>query len=460
MRDNSRNRVFFGLGTIGRDMFYTTVSMYLLFFLTEVLDLPDDTMWGMTLILTVLRVFDALNDPFMGLIVDNTRGRYGKFKPNIAVGAALSVVFMLPMFTGLGLSGAAYLAVFGLCYLGWDISYGINDIAYWSMLPALSLDQKEREKTGAFARICGNIGMYAVVVGILPLTGMLTAKLGSARTAWFAFALAASVLLLVFQLFTLLGVREKQGAFREEEKTSLKDMVRVLIGNDQLLITTLSMGLFMIGYMTTTTFGTYFFKYAYGDESMYAVFALVLGAAQLTALSVFPLFSKRFNRKKLYTGATALVVLGYAVFFLSPMRILPIAVAGLLMFIGQAFIQLLMLMFLADTIEYGQLKLGRRNESITFSVQPLINKLGGAVASGIVSATVILSGINSAKSAADVSAEGIALMKAAMLILPLVCILLGFVVYARWYRIDEARYAAIVDELTKRGDIRPPEAAP
>ena len=454
MRQADSNRYFFGLGTIGRDMFYTMVSMYLLHYLTEVLNLPDDTMWGMTLILTVLRVFDALNDPLMGLMVDNTRSRFGKFKPNIAIGALLSALFMLPMFSDFGLSGLGYMALFALCYLGWDIAYGINDIAYWSMLPALSLDQKEREKTGAFARICGNIGMYAVVVGILPLTGMLTQALGSARSAWFYFALAAALMMLLFQMFTLFGVREQQRSFRQEEKTSLRELFTVILRNDQLLITTLSMGLFMIGYMTTTTFGTYFFKYAYGNEDMYAVFALVLGVAQLTALSVFPLFSKRFDRKTLYRGATVLVLLGYAVFFFSPMQMLPIAIAGLLMFIGQAFIQLLMLMFLADTIEYGQLKLRRRHESITFSVQPLINKLGGAVASGIVGATVILSGINSAASAADVRPEGIQLMKAAMLILPLACILLGYFVYARYYKIDEQRYQQILVELRQRGDIR------
>ncbi|MHC1786830.1 MAG: glycoside-pentoside-hexuronide (GPH):cation symporter [Christensenellales bacterium] len=454
MHQDTRNKYFFGLGTIGRDMFYTTVSMYLLYYLTEILDLPDSTMWGMTIILTVMRVFDALNDPFMGLIVDNTRSRLGKFKPNMALGAVLGAVFMVAMFTDLGLRGTAYLAAFALCYLGWDIFYGINDIAYWSMLPSLSLDGKAREKTGAFARICGNIGMYVVVVGILPLTGWLTAAFQNAKAAWFSFALFATLMMLLFQLFTLFGVRERRDAFRQEEKTTLRDMARAILHNDQLLYTTLAMGLFMIGYMTTTTFGTYFFKYAYGDEGMYAAFALILGVAQLSALMIFPFFSRRFDRRRLYRGATLLVLLGYGVFFFSPMNILPIGVAGLLMFIGQAFIQLLMLMFLADTIEYGQLKLGRRNEAVTFSVQPLINKLGGAVANGIVGATVIVSGINRAASAADVTPGGIMLLKAAMLILPLICILLGYFVYARYYKIDESLHKHIVEELAARGDIR------
>ena len=103
-----------------------------------------------------------------------------------------------------------------------------------------------------------------------------------------------------------------------------------------------------------------------------------------------------------------------------------IGIAGVLLFVGQAFIQLMMLMFLADTVEYGFWKSGRRNDSVTFSLQPFINKMGGAVSSGVVSATVILSGIKEAQSAADVTAEGLLMMKTAMMVFPLICIVAGF----------------------------------
>ena len=113
-----------------------------------------------------------------------------------------------------------------------------------------------------------------------------------------------------------------------------------------------------------------------------------------------------------------------------------------------------MLMFLADTIEYGQWKTGKRNESVTFSIQPLINKIGGAIASGIVSVTLVISGINAANSAADVTPEGLLVMKLAMLVLPLLCILAGYLVYRSKYKIDAETYRKIVGELRERGDIR------
>ncbi|NLV37113.1 MAG: MFS transporter [Clostridiaceae bacterium] len=446
-----RNRYFFGLGTVGRDMLYSLVSLYLMVYLTEILDLPDSTMWWMTGILTILRVFDAVNDPFMGYLVDNTNTRFGKFKPWIALGGLFGGLLTVLIFTDLGLRGAAYIVSFTIIYLLWDFIYGANDISYWSMLPSLTLDQKEREKTGSFARICANVGMYIVVVGILPITNAL----GGDKKAWFIFAVAVVLLTWAFLCFTLFGVKENRSLYKKEEHTSLKEMFSVIFKNDQLLFTAISMALFMIGYCTTTSFGVYFFKYAFKNEGMYSVFAGILGVSQLLALACFPLFSKRYNRKQLYGFSTVLVVLGYIVFFFAPMNMIYIGIAGVLLFIGQAFIQLLMLMFLADTVEYGQWKLGRRNESITFSVQPFINKIGGAIANGIVGATLIISGINSAATPDDVTDTGLLIMKLAMLILPLLIIAAGYIVYRLKFKIDKDMFDKIVSDLKTRGDINP-----
>jgi len=448
-----RNKICFGLGTIGRDMFFTMVSMFIMVYVTEVLTVSDATLALLTAVLLGLRIFDAFNDPVMGMIVDNTRTRFGKFKPGMLIGALIGAVCMILMFVDMGLYGAVYVVVFGLCYLLWDIFYGLNDIAYWSMMPALTTDQKERERLGSFARICANIGLFAVVVGIMPITNMLSEAAGSRTQGWFYFALIVAALMLGFQAITLIGVKEPKGYFKEEESTSLREMFNAIVKNDQLLWVAVSLSLFMIGYMTTTSFGVHFFIYAYGDEGMYAIFAAVLGVSQLSALAVFTQVRKKFTRRKLYTGATVLVVAGYILFFVSPMNMIFIGAAGVLLFVGQAFIQLLMLMFLADTIEYGQLKLGKRNESITFSIQPFINKIGGAIATGVLGATLILSGINAAETPADVPEGGITIMKIAMLIFPLVAIVIGYIINMKKFKIDENRYAKILAELKTRGDI-------
>ena len=448
-----RNRLTFGLGTFGRDMVYALVSMYLIFYLTDIINLPTSTLWWVAGIILVARIFDALTDPVMGFIVDNTNTRWGKFKPWIVVGAITSPIFTVLLFTDFGLHGSAYIIAFAIFYFMWGISYTTHDISYWSMLPSLSVDQKEREKIGAIARICANIGLFFVVAAIVPLTALFGQKLGSHQKGYFIFAVMVVTIMAAGLCVTLFGVKETSLAVRRQS-TPLRELFGIIYKNDQLFFTAIAMSLFMIGYVTTTSFGLYYFKYAYGDEAMYSIFALILGVSQITALSVFPLFSKRFDRKTLYTAAIILVTAGYIIFFFAPIHtMLFIGAGGVLIFIGQSFVQLLMLMFLADSVDYGHWKLGKRNDSITFSLQPLINKMGGAISSGVVSVVIITSGIKEAQTAAEVTPGGLFMMKAAMLIFPLFCIVASYIIYRFKYKIDSKFYKQILSDLQARNEI-------
>ena len=443
---DKRNRINFGLGTIGRDMFYSFEANTLLYFLSDVLSLPVWVFAAASMVLSVMRIFDALNDPITGLIIDNIRSPWGKFKPAILIGGLFSAVFSLMLFGNIG-TGWTFVVIFAIAYMLWDVTYGINDIAYWTLLPAMSSDQKFREKTGAFARICANVGMYIVMVGWQPVTSAL----GDTPRAWFWCAAVIAVIYVLGLLFPLLGVREKRVAPEKQESTTLKQMWRALTGNDQLMWTTLSMALFMVGYCTTVGFAVYYMKYIFGNEGLYVVLVGVCGVAQLSALGVYPAVSGRLNRKQLYTLATILVLAGYAIFFFAEISIVLIALGAVLVFVGQAFIQTLMLMFLADTVEYGQWKLGKRNESITFSIQPLINKIGGALSTGVVSLTLIVSGIKvDGGTVETIDNAGKLMVKAAMFALPLIFIVAGYVIYLKKYKISETYYQRILRDLEAR----------
>ena len=443
---DKRNRTCFGLGTIGRDMFYAFEANTILYFLSDVLSLQIWEFAAVSMILSVLRIFDALNDPITGFVIDNIRSPWGKFKPAILVGGALSAVFFLVLFANIG-TGWTFIIVFGIAYLLWDITYGINDIGYWTLLPAMSSDQKQREKMGTFARICANIGMYIVMVAWQPVTSAL----GDTPKVWFICAVVIAVVYLLGLLFPLLGVKERRVAPEAQESTSLRQMWNALVKNDQLMWTTLSMSLFMVGYTTTVSFALYYMKYIFGNENLYVVLVAVVGVAQLSALAVYPAIAAKMNRRKLYTVGTALVLAGYLLFFVAEISLVLIVIGAVLVFVGQAFIQTLMLMFLADTVEYGHWKLGKRNESVTFSIQPLINKIGGAISTGFVSLTLLLSGIKIDGGTADViDASGKLIFKCAMFALPLVFILVGYVVYLKKYKIDEKFYGEILRDLESK----------
>lgn len=455
-----RNKFCFGLGTVGRDALYSLVSMYLLVHLTDVVRFSDGGLAVIGVMLTLFGVFDAVIDPFVGAIVDNTKTKWGKFKPWILIGMIGTGILTVLMFHNFDMDETSHIILLAATYLLFSIFFSLNDIAYWSLMPAISKDQKVREGVGAFARICANVGMFAMVLIYLNVPSFFGGM--SERDAYFIFAIIVAIIMWAFQSITLIGVKEDRSQLEAAERTTLKDLFRALVGNDQLLVTAVSMALFMIGYCTTTGFGTYYFKYAYGDEGMYMVFAAVLAVAQLTALSVFPLFRKKFTRKQLYTGSMIAVTISYIIFFLSFEWLPLVVLAGLGLFFAQAFIQLLMLLFLADAVEYGEWKLGKRNEAASFAVQPFINQFGGAISKGIVSFTLIISGLNMIANEIglypDLESEIVAgiedwriwVMKLSMMILPLICILVGFVLYQKKFKIDEEMYATIVSDLEKR----------
>lgn len=448
-----RNRWTFGVGTLGRDMVYAFVTFYFIFFLTDVLDIPDAEMWWITGLLLGIRILDAFLDPIMGAVVDSTRSRWGQFKPWLVVGGLVSAVTTVLLFTGTGLRGTSFVIVVAVVNLLWGMSWTAHDIPYWSQLPALSLDPTEREDLGSVAKVFASIGQFAVIAGIVPLTAALAAATGSEVSAY---QLAASIVVAVMLLglaVTVLFVREPRGIDLSGERTGPRELARALFRNDQLLWVAGAYLLFMVGYGTTGSFGLYFFKYVYGDENVFPLFALFVGVGQLAGFALFPWFSARWRRRPLYTGATVLAVAAYALFLVAPMNLFFLGVAAFALFFAASIIQLLMIVFQADTIEYGQVKLGQRNNAVTFALQPFINKSSGAVSTGIVGAAAILSGINTARGAQDMTSSGIAIVKLAMMGLPAVCIVAGYLVWRFRFTIDERAHAALVAELDQRGEL-------
>ena len=251
------------MGTVGRDALYSLVSMYLLVHLTDVVGFSDGGLAVIGIMLTLFGIFDAIIDPFVGAIVDSTKTKWGKFKPWILVGMIGTGILSVLMFHNFRMGETAHIILLGVTYLLFSIFFSLNDIAYWSLMPAISKDQKVREGVGAFARICANVGMFAMVLIYLNVPSMFSFLNMSDRDVYFIFAIICALIMWAFQSITIFGVKEDRSRLEKEERTSLKDLWRALVGNDQLMVTAVSMALFMIGYCTTTGFGTYYFKYAY-----------------------------------------------------------------------------------------------------------------------------------------------------------------------------------------------------
>ena len=455
----TRNRWTFSVGTIGRDMVYTLVSTYFLSMYVLSLHQSDSVLAWVSGLILAARLFDVVMDIVMGSIVDNTRTRWGQYKPWILIGVIASAIFTVLLFAPFDFSPTAFVTIFFLLYLCWSLSWTTNDIPYWSLMPALSLNQKERERIGSLAKIFANIGMFVVAGSIVPVVGttdapgILTKAVG-AQNAWLYYTLGIVTVMLIGQAVTLFGTRVPTLVVAQEQ-VKLRDIYKVVVKNDQLLWVAIAMILFMTGYLTTTTLGVPYFQFVFRDSGMYFPFTLILAVASLGGLLVFPLLRKKFSRRVLYTGATLSIVLGYVVFFLAPAgNFAFIAVGGLLLFFGDTLVVILMLVFISDTIDYGHWKLGRRNTAITFALQPFINKLGAALSAEIAALALIWSGINAAKGNADlVTGSGLTVMKLIMLVFPLITTAGGYALWRVKYKIDEKFFDQIQSDLRDRGQL-------
>lgn len=449
-----RNRWTFAVGTIGRDMVYGLVSMFLVVFLTDAVHVSDWVLGALAVLVLGVRLLDAVADFGIGAIVDNTKTRWGPYKPWIAGGMVVSAAATVALFVDFGLREAAFVALFTVLYIVWSFSFSANDIPYWSFVQGLTTDQKERERISSLAKIFATIGLFSVVVGILPLTKAL----GGGVRGWTLFAIGVAVVMVLGQLVTLFGV-DQRGLIVPERHTTAREVLDAVRRNDQLLWTGLSMVLFQTGYVTTTTFGPYFFRYAYGDPDMYTPFGAILGVGMVLGFVLFPIARRRFTRKQLYTGAMATIVASYLIFFFAPMNMVILSICGLMLFISDSFIVILMIGFITDCVDYGQWKLGNRNGAVTFALQPFINKVGGALSTAVVMVTVIVTGINGAASKADVTEAGLWGMKFMMLQFPAVLIVLSYLINRKKFVIDEAMHARIVADLESRGELAPGQPA-
>jgi melibiose permease/lactose/raffinose/galactose permease len=470
-----KNRIFYGLGTIGRDIYYSFVTGYLIAYLTEVLRVSKVIMGIFGIVFTLLRIFDAVNDPISGWIVDKTKNKkLGKFKYWQLIGMIFGVIFSFFLFFQFPINdypnSPFFVVVFIVSYLGFDFFYGLNDTAYWGMLPALSTDTKNRNADTTVARICANIGSFSAAVLIVPITLAFSKLFGDVpdegagssgnSSGWLLFYLIVVLLLFIFQLFPIIFVKEKKDLTDESQNISIKDMFRAIFKNKQLLIMAICMLLYMSGYLLVVGLGLYYSKYIYGDANFYSIFALILGISQLISIAFVPLILKFITRRTLFTIGSIMSIVGFALFLIPTNAVPLIAVFGVIAFSGNGFINVLTYAYIQDTVEYGQLLTGKRSEAITVSVQSFINKGSAAIGgTGLVTLVILLANI-----VVDDADDIIIILtdtdkwvfKIGMFGVPLLFFGVALFIFLKFFKLNEKNHAQIVKKLEEIENSKKP----
>ena len=457
-------RVAYACGTFGHDFFYAMIGTYFMIFVTSNLFNSDQSnsayMIGIvTTIILVLRIGELFIDPFIGNTIDKTKTRWGKFKPWVIVGAIIAQITLSILFTdmgGLTSSPVIYLIVFSILYLIMDVFYSAKDVAIWSMIPALSFDSHEREITATFARIGSVFGGQLVTILVIPIVLQFSVNPnGGAGDAsgWFAFAVIGGGIATLGAIILGIGTKEENSALRENKsETSFKQVFSVLIKNDQLLWIACAYLVFGLGQNIVNNFNLYYFIYVLGDSSQFSFLGVINVIIGLMAVALFPTLTQKFSRRKLFIYSIVIMVAALVLYAFAGKSVgMTLAAAGLFA-LPQPLIFLVVLMTITDTVEYGQLKLGHRDEALVLCVRPLIDKLSGAITSGIVGLTAVWVGMTGKATAASITPSDLMNFQMVMFAIPIVLIILATILYKKKVTLTEEKHAEIVKELEENWD--------
>ncbi|ANI96977.1 PTS sugar transporter subunit IIA [Pediococcus pentosaceus] len=457
------SRLAYSFGAFGHDAFYATLSTYFIMFVTSHLFDKSSGAQGtkmiayITMIIAALRFVELAIDPLIGNAIDNTNSRWGHFKPWIVTGGTIGSVVLALLFTSLGGLNTSnpilYLIVFAILYITMDIFYSFKDVGFWSMIPAISFDSAEREKTATYARVGSNIGQNIVGVVVMPIVLMFSTKANSGQgdnRGWMAFGIIIAAVALISALAVAMGTKENDSELRKNtEKTTFKQVFKVLARNDQLMWLSLTYGIYTAGMAITNSLELYYFTYILGDASKFTLLGSLNAIIGVFAVLAFPPLAKKFSRRKVFFLAISVMIIALIMFALAGQSLPMILTSAVLFYIPQPLIFLVVLMVLSDSVEYGQLKFGHRDESLTLSVRPLLDKLGGAISNGVVGLTAVWAGMTAGATAGDVTSHGQAIFKLMMFGVPAAMILIGAFIFFKKVKLDEKMHAEIVDELEK-----------
>jgi melibiose permease len=445
--------VAYGIGAVGKDMVYALSASYVMYFYQDILGLSA-TFVG--LILMIARVFDALNDPFMGVLVAKTRTRWGRFRPWLLGGTVLNALVLYALFAAPSLEGTGLMVYFAVVYILWGVTYTMMDIPYWSMIPAVTDTPKARENLSVVGRTCAGIGSAIVQVGTLLAVSALGG--GSERAGFGRIALIVAVVFIVAEAICCAKVREHDGG--KMETTSVGQMFRALFSNDQAMVTVLAILLINSALYLTSNLVIYFFKYDIGGtgwKGNYTLFTTVGGACQILGMMVlYPLLRKKLSNTALFKVAMGLAMGGYALILLTCLAglgsFLPLlCLCGALVFAANGILSVLTTVFLSSSTDYGELKTGRREESVIFSMQTFVVKAASGVAVFITGIGLDLIGLvgntDETGPIAAQSAGTILGLRLLMTILPIIGLVAALVFFTRKFTLTDRRVQEIADTL-------------
>lgn len=395
-RQFNKNKWLFSFSGIGRDMSYQLIASFLLVYVQFGATLNVAQFTTVSLIIGIVgRVWDAVNDPMMGAIIEGTHMKWGKFKPWILIGAVTCGAVIIMMFNiPVSVTGWNFVVLMCVLYLLWETTFTMNDIGYWSMLASLSSKKEQRNSIATLTVMFAGLGAFIGQGGISFLYP------GNVRQAFSWISVAVVVIFVSMQTVTAVFVKERsRTAVEKSSKISLKHMWKTIRQNDQILWMTLIMLFYNIAssLLVALAYNLYYIEIGYDGQTI--IFIAIFGVINIFANLIYPALSRRWGRKKVQNVSIIVACVGYAgIALLGWTSILPfelwtLSLFGVLVFGGQAIYYMSCIINMTNCVEYNEYKRGERNEAVISTLRPFMAKFADALKYVIVTLVLAVSGV-------------------------------------------------------------------
>lgn len=446
MSISNTSKLSYGIGALGKDLACSIIYLYLMFYYTDVVGLSAAFVGSLFLF---ARIWDAITDPVMGLIVDNTRSRWGKFRPWILIGTIVNSATMIGVFICHEFEGVWLYVYASVSYVLWGMTYTMMDIPYWSMIPSLTKEKSEREKIVVVPRLFASIAW--LIMGAFGLKAIDWLGDGDSATGFVRVSIAIAIFFIISAIITVVNVKDVVEVKVSKPKISLKDMVNIITKNDQLkaligIVLTFNMAMQLAG-----GFAIYYFAYAIGNKDLFPVFMMLSGAAEIAGLVLFPKVVASVSRPTVWRLACIFPLLSCVILLISgifmPESHVLVGLSGALLKLGSGFSLAMATVMLADVVDYGEYKTGMRSESVIFSVQTMLVKAASAFAGFLIGIGLTIIGYvpNEVQ-----DGDTIFGMRVLMIGIPFILVAASFFIYRRYYKLNGQYHDDIMAELVKK----------
>ncbi len=429
------------------------VALYLLVYLYDGVRLSTSGIATLTAILTAARVWDAVNDLIIGLLVDRTRTRWGTFRPYILLTALPIAALTVLLFSAPTGSETQTLAVIGIAYLLWDAVYTLSDVPYWSLTTVITTDDASRAALVSRARTAGMLAVATVTLAGDPLAVALS---GGAEkpttTGWSRAALVVSA--LGMSLFTLAFFTTREKVAHRPEPLPIRETVRQFRSNPPLFLA-LASGVLSFGQTLVVVGGAVVASVVFGDVRLFSVLGGALIADTVVGALSAPAVLRRHTRRRTLMGAGLGTGVAYAsLLLISHRSLVPVAavMAVIGLFVGvYAVTQTLVV---GDTADYAEARTGHRLDGACFAGLTFITKLNSALATLVFGSAVAWVGYQADLPVTDAMRDG---LWRVLGIVPALSCVLGLLPL-RWYAVPERDLPALL-AARRSGDAPTPDAA-